>query len=537
MDIVFDYFSITLLIGGFAAFLSGTVVFLRNRRQMENQAWLALNISSAIWSFGYFSMIVSQTHERALLSNYVLHAAAILIPIFYFVTILAVTKTYKEHRTATVIASVFGMALLLINPSSLFVRDVLSKGPFAYAPDAGPLYILFAIFFFAIVIYALLIVFREYQKTTDLTQKGRLRSIILFTLAGFGGGGSVFFLTFNIPIAPYPLILFSLYPVISGYAIFKYQLFDTKVLTTQLVTFALWIFILIRVILSDSFREQIINGGLFMLMVVFGFILIRSVQKEVATRERIESLAKDLAKANDRLKELDGLKSEFLSIASHQIRAPITAIKGYASLILEENFGRVSDELKNAVEVIFESSKSMAIMVDDFLNISRIEQGRMKYDLTVIDLSVLATEVVNELKPTVEKKGLSITIDFDKKANFDARIDAGKIKQAITNLVDNAVKYTPKGSITVNLARSGGRIDLAVKDTGMGISAENIPKLFQKFSRSKDAITTNVGGTGLGLYVVKQMVEGHEGGKVWVESPGEHKGSTFHIEVEAFEKS
>jgi len=536
MDIVFDYFSITLLIGGFAAFLSGIVVFLRNRRQMENQAWLALNISSAVWSFAYFSMIVSQTHDRALFSNYVLHAAAILIPIFYFVTILAVTKTYREHMRSIVVVATIGLLLLLVNPSSYFVRDVLPKGPFAYAPDAGPIYIFFTIFFFAIVIHSLWIVFREHKKTRDPIQRGRLHSIILFTLAGFGGGGSVFFLTFNIPIAPYPLILFSLYPVISGYAIFKYQLFDTKVLTTQLVTFALWIFILIRVILSDTFREQVINGSLFMLMVVFGFILIRSVQKEVATRERIESLAKDLAKANERLKELDGLKSEFLSIASHQIRAPITAIKGYASLIMEENFGKISPELKSAVEVIFESSKSMAIMVDDFLNISRIEQGRMKYDLAVTDMSTLATQVVDELKPTVEKKGLTISLSFDKKANFEARIDAGKIKQAVTNLVDNAVKYTPKGSISVNLARSGGKIDLAVKDTGMGISAENIPKLFQKFSRAKDAISTNVSGTGLGLYVVKQMVEGHEGGKVWVESPGEGKGSTFHVEVEAFEK-
>ena len=122
--------------------------------------------------------------------------------------------------------------------------------------------------------------------------------MILFTVAGFSGGGSVFFLTFNIPILPYPIILFSLYPVISGYAMFRYQLFDVKVITTEILVFVLWIFVLVRTLLSESLFDRFINGGLLVFIVATGIFLIRSVLKEVRAREEIEELATKLEFAN-----------------------------------------------------------------------------------------------------------------------------------------------------------------------------------------------------------------------------------------------
>ncbi len=532
--------SLLFITTGINILLSFFVFF--GKKTATNIIYSAFVFCVAVWALGLALFILDSDLDRAILIANVYYIAAAAIPAFFLYFAVAFAEPYFRFNLKN--------ALILL-PVAALIGAFFAQPHFLIAiveqADWGKNavldykhYFAYAMYFLMYVSVAYYIFFKKYRATKTPEERLQLKFIV-------GGTAVAFFLgmVFNLflPfIGNYRYIwlgpIFTLIMVFSiGYAITRHHLFDMKVVATQLITFSLWIILLVRVFLSSSNLDQIINIVLLIIVVVFGTFLIRSVIKEVATRERIESLAKDLAKANDRLKELDGLKSEFLSIASHQIRAPITAIKGYASLILEENFGKVSTELKDAVEVIFESSKSMAIMVDDFLNISRIEQGRMKYDLTITDLSTLATQVVDELKPTVEKKGLSIAIIFDKKANYDARIDAGKIKQAITNLVDNAVKYTPKGSITVNLARSGGRIDLAVKDTGMGISAENIPKLFQKFSRSKDAITTNVSGTGLGLYVVKQMVEGHEGGKVCVESPGEHRGSIFHIEVEAFEKS
>ncbi|MEI6345986.1 MAG: ATP-binding protein [bacterium] len=531
--------SLLFITTGVNILLSFFVFF--GKKTATNIIYSAFVFSVAVWALGLALFILDADLVRAVWTANIYYVAAAAIPAFflYFSISFLEDSFHLTLKNALILLPLLVLICIFAYDSHFLVLLVEQAewGKNAVL-DYGH-YFAYSMYFLMYVSVAYYIFFRRYRMFNTSEERLQLKFII--------GGTAVAFLlgmVFNLFLpflGNYQYIwlgpVFTLIMVASiGYAITRHHLFDMKVVATQLITFSLWIVLLVRVFLSSSNLDQIINIVLLIIVVIFGTFLIRSVIKEVATRERIEGLAKDLAKANDRLKELDSLKSEFLSIASHQIRAPITAIKGYASLILEENFGKVAPELKEAVDVIFESSKSMAIMVDDFLNISRIEQGRMKYDLTINDLSALATQVVDELKPTVEKKGLAISFTFDKKANYEARLDAGKIKQAVTNLIDNAIKYTPKGSIHVNLARSGGKLDLTVKDTGMGISSQNIPKLFQKFSRAKDAITTNVGGTGLGLYVVKQMVEGHEGGKVWVESPGEHKGATFHIEVEAFEK-
>ncbi|MEK7644850.1 MAG: ATP-binding protein [Patescibacteria group bacterium] len=528
-----NLFGITSLMIFFSSIGLALSLYSGNTKSRVNQAWLIASIAIALWGLSLYGVTSSLTENVAFRWQYLLDVSAIFIPVLYFNFISILTG--EKNRRMRQISWGLATCLAIFSFSPLFKTGVISRyGTFWINP--GQYYDVFPIFFSMYTVLALFVLIRSYRRSNDHLFRAQIRNTLIAGMIGFGGGITNFFpQLFNVyPFGNYFVLLYTLF---MSYGVLKYKLMSAKIISAQLFSGALVLVFLFNLLQPSGLSDWIIKFLLFGLVLSFSILLVKDMYKEVATRERIESLAKDLAKANDRLKELDGLKSEFLSIASHQIRAPITAIKGYASLIMEENFGKVSPELRSAVEVIFESSKSMAIMVDDFLNISRIEQGRMKYDLTVTDLSALATQVVDELKPTVEKKGLTISLTFDKKANYDARIDAGKIKQAVTNLVDNAVKYTPKGSISVNLARSGGKIDLAVKDTGMGISAENIPKLFQKFSRSKDAITTNVGGTGLGLYVVKQMVEGHEGGKVCVESPGEHKGSTFHIEVEAFEKS
>ncbi len=554
MSFTFDYYSISLLIGGFTAFLSGLVVYIHNRKKLENIAWLLSNITSAIWSFGYFLTITATSKDFAIWSDWVLHVASIYIPACYFLSVISITDTYEKYKKQLVAFALIGCIFLVLAPTTLFVRDVIPKFQFNFVPDAGPLYIYYTIYFFVLVLCALYILFQQYQITTDKIQKNRYGYMILFTLLGFGGGGSVFFITFNIPILPYGLLLFSLYPAVSGYAIFRYQLFNVKVITAELVVFTLWISLLLRILLATQTVERLINGGLLLFTVVAGILLIRSVIKEVSLREKIENLAKDLEKANgalegannnlakansdlatvnDRLKELDQLKSEFLSLATHQIRAPLTAIKGYASLLLEGDYGELAPETRGAVNTIFQSCQNLVVIVGEFLDISRIEQGRMKYEMADFDVSKLCEEVLVELKPNIEKTGLTSSFTVDDKAGDKSWIvnaDQGKIKQVIGNVIDNAIKYTPSGSIAITVSQKAKKVLIAVTDTGIGIDKDDIPKLFSKFTRAKDANKQNVIGTGLGLYVAKQMVEA-QNGRVWVESKGKGLGSTFFIEL------
>lgn len=230
------------------------------------------------------------------------------------------------------------------------------------------------------------------------------------------------------------------------------------------------------------------------------------------------------------LAELDRLKTEFLSVATHQLRAPITAIRGYAANMIDGTYGALPPYLQEPLSVIQESARLMVNSIEDYLNISRIEQGRMKYEKSSFDVVQLATSVVQELAPVAGRKGLTLATGTLDSVNTYA--DIGKMKQVVTNLIDNAIKYTPKGTVTISVTRRGKEARITVEDTGVGIGKDDITKLFSKFTRARDANKVNTTGTGLGLYVARQLTEGN-GGKIWVESDGVGKGSRFIVELPA----
>ena len=257
------------------------------------------------------------------------------------------------------------------------------------------------------------------------------------------------------------------------------------------------------------------------------------MDKEIDARQKIEKLAKELEEANVHLTELDQQKSEFISLASHQLRGPLTAIKGYGSMILEGDFGPITDPIKEAVTKIFQSTSDLVVLVGDYLDVSRIEQGRMQYNFEHFDISQEIETVITELRPTLEKAHLTIAYDVDKSLQYFVDGDRGKIKQVIGNIVDNSIKYTPQGGIHVWLAKKdNNKVLITVSDTGVGIKKEVLPNLFEKFTRAPDASKTNIMGTGLGLYIAKKMIEAHHG-RIWAESAGEGKGASFFIELDS----
>ena len=139
-------------------------------------------------------------------------------------------------------------------------------------------------------------------------------------------------------------------------------------------------------------------------------------------------------------------------------------------------------------------------------------------------------EVINELTPNLDRNKLDLSVSIDQNTEFLVDADRVKIKQVIANIFDNSIKYTPKGSIAITLTKADNKILFAIKDTGVGIHKDTIPKLFAKFSRAKDANETNIVGTGLGLYLAKELIKGHNG-RVWAESEGQGKGAQFYIEL------
>jgi signal transduction histidine kinase len=320
-------------------------------------------------------------------------------------------------------------------------------------------------------------------------------------------------------------------PVLIGflaYTIVKFKAFNIKLLGAQALVVSLIVLIGSQFFFIQNPTNKILNGITFLFALIFGYFLVRSVKSEVEQREKIEKQEKALGAANARLKELDQLKSEFVSLATHQIRGPISAIKGYASMLLEGDYGPVEGSVREPIQTIATSSAALAGIVQDFLDVSRIEQGKMKYEFTVFDFGKLARSVAEELASAIERKGLRVKLDVLDHCMVHA--DAGKLRQVIENLIDNAQKYTKQGTITIRMERTADRAKLSVKDNGIGIAPETLPKLFRKFSRAEDASKANIRGTGLGLYVARQLIEA-QGGSIRAESEGEGKGSTFTVEL------
>lgn len=250
---------------------------------------------------------------------------------------------------------------------------------------------------------------------------------------------------------------------------------------------------------------------------------VRLVEKMRETNAQLES-------ANVHLKQLDEAKNEFISIASHQLRTPLTGIKGYLSMIVDGDFGTVPDALKDILNQLLEASKRMIRLVNLFLNITKIEAGRFTLEKKPTQIEDLVNSEIVELVKIAEEKGLKIEFKKPKTPTSKVAVDPDKLKDVVLNLVDNAIKYTEKGKIIVSVEERPSDVYVGVKDTGRGIPKDEVGRLFSKFVRGEGIAQVQPDGSGLGLYIAKRIVDAH-GGKIWVESDGLGKGSTFSFQV------
>ena len=248
-------------------------------------------------------------------------------------------------------------------------------------------------------------------------------------------------------------------------------------------------------------------------------------------KKEVEQATKELREANIHLQELDRAKTEFISIASHQLRTPLSGIKGYLSMMLEGDFGQIPEEQKKVLTSVLSNSDRLVRLVNIFLNISRIESGRLRLEKSEFDLVMLAKEAVEQMSADTKGKNLSIVFK-DHPEKMVVCADRDKIYDVLLNFLDNAVKYTPTGKIIVRmfLNKTKDKVTVTVTDTGIGIPSEELDELFVKFRRGKKIAQINTSGAGLGLFIAKKIIELH-GGDIWAHSKGEDRGSEFGFEI------
>lgn len=272
----------------------------------------------------------------------------------------------------------------------------------------------------------------------------------------------------------------------------------------------------------------------FIVFIIFLIFIISILAIVIITTWRkhsksLEIMNQQIISANERLLVLDKQKSEFVSIASHQLRAPLTSIKGYISLLLEGEYGELDLKTHDVITRIYASTKSLNQIISDFLDVSRIDLGTMKFEKEKFDLKSLIELLLLEMKPAIDISGIHFSFQADI-GQYDLIGDENKYKQVLSNLVDNAIKYTKHGSVDIRLVNESDRFEILITDTGVGISPETLPHLFEKFIRAENANESNVIGTGLGLYIARQMLE-LQGARISAKSKGPGQGTTFLIEI------
>lgn len=512
------------------ALIIGLLVYRTNRKFLISKVFLLMLSLFSVWLL--IDIILWATNNPSEVMFF--WPLQILTEVMVFVSALYFVKVYMGEvilsKKIILILSLLLFPFLFIIATKYGIIGINLEDCYALESNLIVYFSYFIEIFISIWIVKLFI---TYRKNINKKKKEVLFFVIgltLFLLA-FSSGNIIGSFTDDWILAQYGLIGMPIFAGILTYSIVSFHSFSIKLLSSEALVWGLAVLIGSQFFFIQTTTNFILNGITFVGIVIFGQILVRSVKKEVEQREKLQILTAELSEANEKLKGLDKLKTEFLSLASHQLRSPLTAIKGYTSMLLEGDYGEVNPKVKETIERVFQSSNNLTIVVEDLLNVAKIEQGGMKYEMSSFNLSDVARSVAKDLSITAEKKNIKLSFEEDGVEDCVTIGDENKIRQVVLNFIDNSIKYTKEGWIKVKVEKKGEKVLFSVKDTGMGMTEEIKETLFQKFARGEGS-RVNSGGSGLGLYLAKEIVEAHKG-RVWVESEGTGKGSTFFMELDA----
>ena len=261
--------------------------------------------------------------------------------------------------------------------------------------------------------------------------------------------------------------------------------------------------------------------------------LERTVKKLNYSNRLLIKKEKELTLANEHLLELDKVKTEFVSVAAHQIRTPLTGIRWALKELLEEKFGKTTKEQAHLLKQTYQNSARLVSLVGSLLNVAEIEEGKYLYRPVPAQIENVVQLVIDSFQEKIKIRKIKFKFIKPEKDLPKVAMDMEKIKIAIQNLLDNSIKYTlPHGKVMVSLKQKNKKVIFSIQDTGIGITKDQQGKIFTKFFRGAEAKKIETEGSGLGLVIVKNIIEAH-GGKVWFESE-KGSGTTFYFQLPVF---
>ena len=524
-------FELSIFVAALIANLSILVIVLRYAPKDQSRTLFSLFILAQVFwiTTNYFSFQSYNSGDFLFITRLTLFFGTFHSLAFYlFINNFLDNKPIRQKKSSIVlICAGILIAALTISPAFFSGLGTDAKGQ--PAPTPGPLIPVFGIFVGLCIAFGFISFIKKYKKATG-TEKSQWRFLSIGLISTFILIISFSFLNYVVldnastvrfsHLYTLPFVLFT------SYAMIKHKLLNTKAVLAEIMVVVLNAIIFIQFISSDSITQFIIGGVVLVGTLVVGSLLIRGVEREVEQREQLQKLSAELAEANKQLKALDQARAEFISIASHQLRTPPATVKWYLSSLIAGDYGKMDAKVKETLARAERTNNLLISLIEDMLNVSRIERGKMEFLFEPVNLEQMAAVTFEQLEPLAKERSQRLTYIQPKRHLPKIMADKEKLRQVMNNLIDNAIKYTPIGGvITVRLEKQENNINFSVTDNGQGIDGDDVGKIFEKYSRGKESIKHSA-GMGLGLYVAKIIIAEHKG-KIWATSPGAGKGSTF----------
>ncbi len=489
------------------------IVFLRSKNSITSRSFFFFSLVTIFWGISnYFLYKFSDPQDSLLALRFhiflsIWHAYAFFQLAYVFP--YATKPLPVWHRYALLPLAFFTSTLLLI---PFVFQEVSNFIPVdeIINPEKSQGIILAGVVTITFFAAGIAVLFRRIAQT-----KGDERRQVTLMFTGMSlTAGLLLLFSFILPIGfknfdfvPYGALF--IFPVIvfTAYAIYIVELFHVKNIFAGMFTFFLCIVSLIELVVADTIEQLLLRVAVFLLTIVIGIQLVKNTF--------------EIELANEQ-------KSELMSFATHEIRTPITVMRGYASMLLDGDRGVINGEVKDLLQKIMIAGNDVTTLLSEYLDKSKIELGQLEYVPSTFDVGTVVNEVLTIFQIHAEQKGITLTKMVNTNRKYMIHMDRAKFKEIITNVIDNSVKYTPRGSITVTIESRKGYIVVTVSDTGVGIDKEVMPSLFKEFSRA-DLQKVNILGTGLGLFLAKRFTE-EQGGTIWAESEGKDMGSEFYVQ-------
>jgi len=516
--------------------LMGFSVYFADKKNPANRTFAFFASTVALWVLFDFSLYQSALADYQTLLNR-LNIANIILLIFtlaYFVSVFPKEIFIIPRAIKYVVVTIVSASVLV----TIFTNKVID---YAFMENygsnfkEGPLFVpIVAIFGSILAVFSIIMLVVKYRKFSG-REKEQIK-FVLYGITAFLILNVIFNLLIPMMTNSFEFARFGTYSTIIfvayiAYSIVKYQLFDLKVILTESAVIIINVISALQIITSSSISEGVLRALFFLVILGGSVLLIRSVKNEIKQRQELAIVAQTLKETNEKLKEVDKLKDDFLSMASHELNTPIAAIEGYLSMILVEKLaGELPPKAKTYLDSVYQSSIRLAHLVKDLLNVSRIESGRVHIIWDQKPLEDVINQAVMEVASKTREAKHILTFEKPKTKLPSTWFDVTRITEILINILGNAIKYTDTGGkITVKAVTDDNKIVVSVEDNGRGIPVDRQDAVFGKFMQV-NTVKDQIKGTGLGMYISKKFIE-LMGGKIWFKSEGEGKGTTFYFSV------